>query len=210
DSNVVTNCTITTNTTSTTTNYAGVVFNAADAGITTTGNTNCDANIIDRNSITGGWCGVSVTGSGTNFINRNRITRNRILDWYNVGVYVAGTRETVIDSNFISRPTRTTLIAGNAIQFTAANSLVARVTRNRITRLFGGAPTNTSGFNGIVFSSVDATAGNENIVSNNVIYNTDGAGVVNGFLNTGSDNVRYYHNTVSIDNPTSTSASTSS
>lgn len=210
DSNVISNCTITTNTTATTTNYAGVVFNAADAGITTTGNTNCDANSIDRNSITGGWCGVSVTGSGTNFIQRNRITRNRILDWYNVGIYVAGTRETVIDSNLISRPTRATVIAGNGIQFTAANSLVARVTRNRITRLFGGAPTNTAGFNGIVFSSVDATAGNENIVANNVIYNTDGAGAINGFLNTGSDNVRYYHNTVSIDNPSSTSTSTSS
>lgn len=207
DSNVISNCTINTNTTSTSTNYAGIVLNSADAGITTLGNTNCDDNVFDRNKITGGWCGISLTGSASNFIQRNRVTRNKILDWYNNGIYVAGTRETEIDSNFISRPTRTTVTAANGIQFTAATSLKARITKNRLTRFFGGAPTNTSGFNGIVFSSVDATAGNENFVINNLIYNTDGAGVVNGFVNVGSDNVRYYHNTVSIDNNTSTSTS---
>ena len=208
DSNTVRNCIINVNSTSTTQSFGGIVVNATDAGIIATGNTLCDGNWFDRNTINGGWAGITLVGNTTaaGFIANNRITRNRILDFYNNGIYVGGATNTLIDSNFISRPTRAVVTVGNGIQLNG-NSSNVRITRNRINRLFGGAPTNTSGFFGINITNCDATTGNETIVANNAIYNTDGAGQIGGIFNSGSDNVRCYHNTISIDNPNSTSTS---
>lgn len=208
DSNTIKNCRILVNDNSTTQAFGGIVVNATDAGLIATGATLCDGNWFDKNTISGGWAGITLIGNTTSvgFIQNNRITRNTILDFYNNGIYVNGTRNTIIDSNFISRPTRSVVTVGNGIQFNGS-SFSARITRNRITKLFAAAPTNTAGFFGINFTNCDATSGNEIIVANNAIYNTDGAGQIGGIYNSGSDNIRHYHNTISIDNPGSVSTS---
>ncbi len=72
--------------------------------------------------------------------------------------------------------------------------------------MFSGIPGNTAPFYGIYHNNVDATAGSENTVSNNLFSDLDGNGALNPLYNLNSDNVRYYHNTISLDNITSTSA----
>ena len=57
---------------------------------------------------------------------------------------------------------------------------------------------------GIYFTAVDALSGLDNIVTNNVIYNIKSNGIIYGLYNAGSDNILYYHNTISLDDNAST------
>lgn len=204
DSNIFRRNTILASTTSTSQNYNGIVINATDAGPVATGNTWCDSNTFFRNTIIGGYHGVTLVGSATDFIENNKFTNNTILDFYTIGIYIAGTNRTLIEGNTISRPTRTTVTTAYGIYATGANSQRLNITKNRINRLYSGAPTSTSAQYGIYHNAVDAPAGNDNVVSNNVIHDLDGNGIIYALYNTGSAGVRYYHNTVSIDNLTST------
>ena len=207
DSNTFRRCTIISNTTSSSQNYAGVVINSTDAGVITTGNTWCDANAFDNNTITGGYYGVTLVGSATQIINDNKFTNNRIDEFYYYGMYLAGVNNTIITSNTFTRPTRTLVGPAYAIQLSSAICRSTLISKNRFTKFFGGAPTNTSGLYGVNINNVDPPAGSENEVSNNAFYNLDGNGVVYALYNTGSDNVNYHHNTISIDNPGATTSS---
>lgn len=198
DSNAVNGCTININTTSTSTNYAGIVVSASATSATTTGNTLSDGNIFNNNTITGGYYGITLVGSTTAANRDNQITRNTIREFYFYGVYVSGTFNTLIDSNRLSRPTRVDVSTFNGIYFTSL-SVSANVTRNTITNPFGGAPTSSSAMNGIYFTGVDALGGLNNIVSNNLMYNFTGNGIISALHNSSSDNVLYYHNTISLD-----------
>jgi len=209
DSNTFKRCTILANNTISSTNFAGVVINALDAGVISTGITRCDGNKFDKNDITGGYYGVTLVGSATELIANNQFTNNTIEEFYNYGIYAAGTYNTLIEGNLFTRPTRTSVGTAFPIYFTTAVSSRSSISKNRITKLFGGAPGSTAGIYGIYHNSVDAAAGNESFVTNNALYNLDGAGFIYGFYNVGSDNVFYYHNTISIDNTNTPSSATS-
>lgn len=199
DSNVINNCTININTTSnSTTNYAGIVMSASATSPITTGTVLCDYNTFSNNTITGGYYGITMVGSTTSANFSNKVINNTIQDFYLTGVYVNGTGASLVEGNNISRPTRTSVSTFNGIYFTSLNVL-ANVTRNKIHDPFGGVPTSTSDFYGIYFTGVDALSGIENVVSNNLIYNTTSGGDLYGLYNSSSDNVRYYHNTINLD-----------
>ncbi len=88
DSNVVKNCTILANNSSTSTNYAGVVISNSETSATTTGLTRCDGNLIDNNTITGGYYGITLTGNTAEPVTNNTLSRNRITDFYSYGIYL--------------------------------------------------------------------------------------------------------------------------
>ncbi len=202
DSNTVRNCTILASTTQTSTSFAGIVINASDAGAVTTGATFCDGNTFTNDTISGGYYGVTLVGSATQLVNNNKFTNNIFQDFYNYGFYAAGTNNTLIEGNTFTRPTRTAVLTAYPLYFTAAVSNQLKVSKNRITKLYGGAPTSTAGIYGIYHNSVDASIGNDAIISNNLFYNLDGLGPVYGLYNIGSNNIQYLHNTISIDNAT--------
>lgn len=209
DSNIVKNCTINLSTTSTTQNFAGIVVNGADAGATTTGTVLSDYNEFTGNTITGGYYGITLAATFANGANGyNKITNNIIKDFYSYGIYVAGSYGTVIDKNKISRPTRASVTDFYGIYFTTEKNTGCFVTKNRIFNPFGGAPTSTAAFYGINFNSSSGSTGgtnNENIVSNNLIYDVNGNGLLYALANTGSSYAWYLHNTISLDNISSTS-----
>lgn len=201
DSNTFRRCTILALTNSTSTNYAGIAVSASETSATTTGNTLCDGNTFDNNIIHGGYYGITLVGTATAglSIDGNRFVNNTVRDFYQYGIYVNGTVNTLIENNNIHRPTRSSSITtGYGVYFTGISSN-ARVSKNRIHDMFGGIPTSTSGFYGIYFTGVDAATGAENIVSNNAIYNVVHNGLAYGLYNSSSNNVQYYHNTVSLD-----------
>jgi len=198
DSNVINNCTININTSSTSTNYAGIVVSSSATSATTTGSALCDYNVFKNNTITGGYYGMTNVGSSTAANFGNKMTGNTVKDFYSYGIYISGTGALLIDSNNISRPTRSVVTTHYGIYFTGL-SVTANVTRNRIHTPFGGASSSTSVFNGIYFTGVDALSGLENVVSNNLIYDIDGGSDQYGLYNSSSDNVRYYHNTIALD-----------
>ncbi|MFL5743061.1 MAG: gliding motility-associated C-terminal domain-containing protein [Niastella sp.] len=209
DSNIVRNCTINLSTSSTTQNFAGIVVNGSDAGPVTTGNVLSDFNEFTGNTITGGYYGITLVASFNNGANgNNKITRNIIKDFYSYGIYVAGSYATVIEKNSISRPARTGVTDFYGIYFTTEKNAGCAISKNRIFNPFGGAPNSTAAFYGINSNNSSGSTGgtnNENVVSNNLIYDVNGNGLVYAIFNTASDNTWYFHNTISLDNIASTS-----
>ncbi len=206
DSNMVSNCVINTNAVATSANYAGIVINGTEAGPVSTGTVLCDYNQFLNNTINGGYYGVTLVSSTTGRNTSNRFVGNKIQDFYQYGFYVSGSLSTVIDSNIIQRPTRTTVSDFYGVYFTGVSEL-ASISKNRITNPFGGSLSSTNSFYGIYFINNDATSGNENSVSNNLIYKINGQGAEYGLYNSSSDNVYYLHNTVAFDSAGSTSSS---
>ena len=203
DSNAITNSVINLNTTSTSTNYAGIVISSSNTSAITTGSALSDGNVFSGNTINGGYYGITCVGSTTAANRNNVIAGNTINDFYFHGIYLVGNFNTLVDSNTVTRPTRTSVSTFNGI-FVSSLNVSVNITRNTITNPFGGAPTSTSQFNGIFITGVDALGGLENKVINNRIYNTTGSGISYGINNTGSDNVLFQHNTIRMDGTSGT------
>ncbi|HEX6429116.1 MAG TPA: hypothetical protein VF008_15575, partial [Niastella sp.] len=209
DSNVVKNCTINLSTTSTTQNFAGIVVNGTDAGPISTGVVLSDDNIFSGNTITGGYYGITLAATFNNGGNgNNKILGNTIKDFYSYGIYVSGSYGTIIEKNMISRPTRTPVTDFYGIFFTTEKNSGCLVSKNRISNPFGGAPSSTAAFYGINFDNSSGSTGgnfNENTVSNNLIYDINGNGLVYAITNTASGYASYFHNTISLENISSIS-----
>lgn len=208
DSNIVRKCTINAFNAGTSTNHVGISISASATSATTTGNTECDDNLFELNTINGGYYGITNVGSTTVANQRNKFIRNTISDFYLYGIYVSGTFQTLIEGNNISRPTRTASSTITYGIFFTSLSTSANVTGNYIHGIYNGMTTTANDAYGIVFSSCDALAGLENRVVNNAIYDIKSNGSIWGLYNTSSDNVFFYHNTVSLDDQTTTAAST--
>ncbi len=208
DSNTFRKCTIEANAVSTSTNFTPVVISSSATSATATGSANCDGNTFSDNTITGGYYSITNVGSSTVANQNNRFIRNKIQEFYIYGIYMNGTFNSLIEANDISRPTRTaTATAAYAIYFTGL-STNARINGNYIHSLYDALPTTTNDAYGIYFTSVDALAGLENRVTNNVIYDIKSNGALYGIYNISSDNVFYYHNTISFDDANSTAVAT--
>lgn len=210
DSNSVRGCTIKSNLlTAYSGNYAGIVINSSLSAPTFTssnGPTYCDSNSIVNNTIIGGYVSMTLVGSNTEAVVRNLIQGNTLKDFYNYGLYIAGSYLTVVGNNDISRPTLATPGEFYGIWASLLNTGIL-ISGNRIHDPYSSAPASTSGFYAIYFSSTDAFAGAENKVVNNLVYRVNGQGPQYGIYNSGSDYAWYYHNTFSFDDAASTSAS---
>ncbi len=207
DFNTINNCHILSSTTSTSTNYMGVVVNSIAGIANTNGDSKCDNNVFSNNNINGGAYGVILVADGPTFmINNNEVVNNTVQNFYNYGIYANGNNNLLIEGNDIMRPTRTTVTVFYGIYFDAANTN-CKISKNKIHSTFDGNVASTSSNIGINFVNADATAGNENIVSNNLLYHFTGAGIHYGIQNNGSDYVKYYHNSIALENETSATGS---
>ncbi|MBL7719898.1 MAG: hypothetical protein JNL72_13755 [Flavipsychrobacter sp.] len=201
--NTIDSCTLNTSTTSTsTTNYAGIVASGSATSMTTAGN-DCDSNTFSNNTIVGGYYSIKLMGNGTidRFI-ANKVLNNTVQDFYSYGIHLDGHDYALVQGNNVSRPTRTSITTMYGIYFT--DVINGRITRNRIHNPMGGALTSTSAVYCIYFTTNDATSATANIVANNAIYNINNQGIIYALYNIGSDYAYYYHNTISLDNTSST------
>ena len=205
DSNIIRKCIINVTDAQTSTNHVGISISASATSATGTGNAECDDNLFELNTITGGYYGITNVGSTTVANQRNKFIRNIIKDYYLYGIYTSGTFTSLIEGNDFSRPARANIGTGTsyAIYFTSL-STSARVNGNYIHGLLDVNTASTNDVYGIYFTGVDAIAGLENIVSNNAIYDIKSNGTVYGIYNASSDNIFYYHNTISLDDVAST------
>jgi gliding motility-associated-like protein len=201
--NTVNNCTIPLQSANTSTSYAGIVVSSAATDPTGRGSASCDDNTFSNNTITGGYYGITLVGSSSVANQRNKVINNTIADNYARGIYVHGAFNALIKNNIFSRPARASVTGYAAINLADLNTKVI-IDGNRISNPFGGAATSTSFFYGIFLESVDALSGLENEIINNVVYNLNGNGNRYGIYNNGSDNLRIYHNTLSMDGASTT------
>jgi hypothetical protein len=202
DSNRVDGCTVNV-AISTSTNYAGVVMSNSATSATTTGATGCDGNVINGCTITGGYYGMTFVGATATPVRNNTSSNNIIRDFYFYGIYMSGAEGTTLRANDISRPTQTSLTTFYGIYMSGVTSGLT-IDRNRLHNNADANTLSTSVFYGIYLTSADAPSTAPTIVSNNAIYNVNSNSDVYGLYNFSSDNVRYLHNTISLDNPTAT------
>ncbi|RYZ47771.1 MAG: hypothetical protein EOP49_20375, partial [Sphingobacteriales bacterium] len=197
DNNTVSNCNISLSTSTTSTNHAGIVISGSATSATTAGS-NCDNITISNNTIEGGYYGITVVGNtATGVVSNNQITGNTVKNFYLYGMYVSGTDNTLIESNDIHRMTRTTVSTFAPIYCPTFHSNL-KVRRNKIHDAATAAPTTSFTAYGVYLASSTPTVGNENEISNNVIYNMGGEGSHYGLYNSSSGNTRYYYNSISM------------
>lgn len=205
DNNTVKNCIILTDSSATGTTYAGILITPTNAAAPTgTGASLCDNNTFIGNTINGGYTGISLTANGsTSSILGNKVINNRIEDFYLYGIYMNGNEGTLVEGNDISRPKRTAFSTFYGVYFTGISKSTV-VSKNRIHNPADGNNASTTAAYGVDLVNCDATSGTENIIVNNLIYNFNNAGTQNGILNNGSDYVKIYHNTISLDDVSAT------
>jgi hypothetical protein len=202
DSNIVRNCTILCPTTGSSDGYAGIVMSATNGEMYATGDTWCDYNLFENNTIKGGYWGISLVGDPVynqffdNFINENRVINNTIEDFYERGIYIIGTDKAVVQGNTISRPTRAN--AGNFYGiYSDGTNADLLINGNRIFNPFGANPNSTQSFYGMYFEG----AGHERpaSITNNAIYYINGRGTQYGIYLTFLYGLKVNHNTIALD-----------
>jgi parallel beta-helix repeat protein len=198
DHNRVSSSTITTGQTTVVANFNGIVASATINDPSSNGNNANDAR-LENNTISGGVYGILLSGANAaGLAAASRITGNTVQDFYTYGILTEFQNGTLVKGNDISRPTRTPLSTFYGVYMTGCQGM--DVESNLIHAPFTAIPTSTSAAYGVYISASDGTPGNETDVVNNVIYGFNGTGTEYGFYNSSSDYVRYYHNTVSLDN----------
>ncbi|MEO5889466.1 MAG: T9SS type A sorting domain-containing protein [Ferruginibacter sp.] len=211
DGNIIRRCRINVTTVNSSEDFAGIVVSARANNATGTGTTNgCDDNQFTGNTITGGYYGLTLSASTTAeaMINNNKVLNNKFLDFHNIGLYVYGTTNTLVEGNDFSRPART--ISGSVYGvYVTSNSTGLRVSKNRIHNLFDANAAASSSCYGIYTSGSNGTELLPDIYSNNIVYNIKGtSGAQYGIYHSGSAYAHYYHNTISLDDSLSTTTNT--
>ncbi|PZF73696.1 beta strand repeat-containing protein [Taibaiella soli] len=206
DHNTISNCTV--NMAASTFSFNGICINGSTS-ISTITNSLCDSNTISNNTINGGYYGITVIGDPAARIYGNIVTGNTLLNPYYTGIYVYGNSNLLIEKNDISRATLATLGSMYGINLGNGNQSTL-VSKNKVHNFFGSL-TGTSPYSVYGFATqAVASAGNENIFANNVVYDMNGDGTQYAFYNTGASYTQYYYNTVSSDNAGSAAASNAS
>ncbi|MES2772736.1 MAG: T9SS type A sorting domain-containing protein [Bacteroidota bacterium] len=209
NNNAIRNCNInmTAVTSTTQSNSAGIVGSGSTTSVITDGSYSNDT--ISGNNITGAYQGIIINGTsgGLNAVD-NIITNNNIEDFYATGIDLTDNNGSVIANNDINRRGRAAVGTFAGVDLGTGNIKVT-VNANRIHDTHNAATTQSGTAYGIFLNACDAVAGNENRITNNLVYNMNSVtGTIYGLYNSGSDGVFFYHNTVVLDNGSSTAGLT--
>lgn len=198
DNNTITGCTIQCFQNSSATNFAGIVASGSSTSATTVGNS-CSNTLIENNTINYGYYGIHLHAASGTHGTFNTVRDNNIRDFYSDGIGFVYQSNSIIERNECTRPNATTSGAptGVILETGGENNIIDG---NRVHHL--GTTTTNYGY---YITSVDASTGNPNIFRNNLFYGVNnGNGSVYGLYSSGSDNARYYHNTVVVDDQAAT------
>jgi trimeric autotransporter adhesin len=200
DHNIIRNCTITMSTSVGLTDLIGINMTPVANGYTSNGSGSlCDSNTITGNTVIGGDIGIYCSTSGNFPTNGNVFTNNTIKDFRTYGFRFANGLNTLVEGNDISRPTRTASFNGFYGIYLDGVQRNLRVSKNRVHDPYGAAKTTNASVTAIYNNNNDAIMAEPVIVSNNLIYNIHCANNQVGIINSSSDSVQYYHNTISLE-----------
>lgn len=209
DHNIIRKCIIdmTLVTSATEANSGGIIGSGSATSVTTAGDANF--NLISGNTILGAYVGIMLRGgTGSTACVKNRIINNNIKDFYANGIELFYADSAVVDGNDISRAARAAVTTFAGISL-GTDNIKCRINANKIHDTHNTATTQSGTAYGIYLTSADATTGNENILSNNLIYNFNSTtGTQYGIYNSSSDGNWILHNTVVLDHAASTSGIT--
>lgn len=205
DSNRFTNCTFTAPPNGTGT--AQVPFSISGSATSgTSSGTGGNYNIITGCTISSGYYNTCIIGSSTNNALNNQVINCTLKDFYFYGSYNSYAKGTVLSGCTIERPTRTTLSTFYGAYLTTG-TIAMTLDKNKFRDPFVNATTSTSTAYGI-YQIVSATAGNENMISNNLFYNFKSNGTQYPIYLSSYNYTSVLHNTVVLDDAASTAGTT--
>jgi len=210
NNNIFDNCTVQMSTTSTSATLNGFVISTQPEFLGITGpSAGSDSNLFSNNTIIGGDKGIAFYGSSTDRPLNNVATNNTVQDFREYGIRCTNTAGSLLDSNDISRPTRTLFSDFYGIRLGADFSSVVR--KNHIHNPFQANGNSTMTFYGLYFAG-NVLPGNDNTFVNNLIEDVNSRGAQHGvYLSSSARRVRVQHNTLDLSGtafPTSGSAIT--
>ncbi|MCC5916441.1 MAG: T9SS type A sorting domain-containing protein [Cryomorphaceae bacterium] len=208
DHNTFTNCQFETDANSTSLNFSNVVMSNSPTSATTAGNAG-NYNTFDNNTHIGGYYGFAMNGaSAASRCVGNTVTNSVFEDFYLYGMYLRSQDDMTISGNDISRSGRSTLSSFYGIYMLTGIG-GSTVMDNRIHDNSNQNTTSTSLAYPIYMSGATGSANNINVLANNLIYNINNSGTIYGMYLVGAANTHWgiYHNTIVIDQPSSTTTS---
>ncbi len=208
DDNIIDSCNIDISTVTSTTaaNSAGIVWSNSLTSLTTTG-VNGYRNIISNNMVRGnptgagmyyGIVGAPATSSTT--VSANKFYNNIIQDFYMYGVYWNNGNSTTFDGNTIRRTTKTSFSTTYGFYLGTSSGRQDTIRNNIITDLFAGSPTSTSTCYGIYGINYTGTTAQPNIIDNNLLNFNTGNGSHFGFYFLTAFNFKIRNNTIAFHN----------
>ncbi|MCH8546851.1 MAG: hypothetical protein LAT54_08960, partial [Cryomorphaceae bacterium] len=209
DHNTFKNCLFETSTSSTSTFFSSVVMSNSPTSAVTLGNTG-NYNLFENNHHIGGYYSFTLNGSSTTVRNVGNVIRNSVMEDYALyGIYARAQDSLIIENNDISRENRTDNSTTYGLFFTTGISN-ARIMGNRVHDVATSVTSSTAASYPIYMSGADApNAASYNVLANNLIYNINNGGIIYAVYLLGALNNhwRILHNTVVVDDPSSTSSS---
>lgn len=188
-------------------NNEGIVINGSDDFSSSNGDANCDSNLIIKNTISGGNCGITLSSVPIYprpyvLMKGNQVIDNTISDAYNAGIYILYNDNTLIQGNDITGGTHAE--RGNGI-ICFENNTNMRIIGNKIHHFTADPSVTGDQFIGINFGGAHSSAATPNLVANNLIYDFQSAhghyGIVAQY---GGSYLNIYHNTISFEDHTIT------
>lgn len=215
DSNIFTNNVIDLSAVTTTSSTAavGITFTNSNTNVTTSGANGRD-NLFFNNTVVGhpttGAPFYAVTicpQSSAATYSGNKFYGTVLRNIFSYGFYLTNTNSTVISGSEIFNTTRTSLSTfyGISVWNGSRNDSIVN---NKIYNTYQGVPTSGNTFYGISYFTPNTPVGNPGLCANNVIYNIRHNGPYFGIYSSSANNVRFYHNTIAYDHPTSTAGGT--
>ncbi|WP_205512507.1 right-handed parallel beta-helix repeat-containing protein [Longitalea arenae] len=184
----------------------GIVINGNDRNSIDPGASNCDHNLIEGNTISGGSVGITLSsspafGDPDRFMSGNRIVNNTISDFWYYGMQLYYNEGTQIDGNEI---TGGPFIYYSSGIFMSAKNQSVSIINNRIHDFWVDESVTDSEVAGIVIQS-ESVAGKECLIANNLIYNFSTGGMQMGIAcrSNPSSYLNIYNNTLSFDDQAS-------
>ncbi len=199
DYNTFIYCEFLANTSSNSANFHNIVFAPNSSNPMQAGQTG-SYNHFENNYINGGHRGVVLLGSSSSLEAGNSFVNNEIVNWYQYGFHIRNQDSLLIHGNDFNRLLRANHSFHRALNF--LNHITnSRITANKIHDLNSGpnGATDNSSQQIISVASSSGNANSPNVVANNLIYNLDGTGWVNGVNISDSHHWHFYHNTFVMD-----------
>lgn len=204
NNNTLSGCTVITDSTSTSSNYSGVVISGSPGSATTSGAAG-NYNTITNNTIIGGYYGISAYGASADSLNGNQYVGNTIRNFYYMGVYNYYARKSVINGNEVYRPDRTSNTTFYGIYAYANGN--TKIIGNKVHDPFPMNTTTTSSAYGIYAYGFSGTASDYSVMANNLIYNFNSAGTQYLLAPYLTSYAKVIHNTIIAEDPSSSGTS---
>jgi hypothetical protein len=210
DSTQILNCII---------DISSVLGGSSSAGIAVTGALNSPTSTglngrfcrFEGNTIIGGATGGPFYGISlipTNLFNGpntfNIVRNNIIRDFTVYGIYMSNTAGTLISRNEFSRPSKTSPTTFYGV-YLVSSAQQDTIENNIITHSHGTNPSLNFTQYGIYPIATNTQSTRPVIYRNNLITNLRGTGSTYAFYSLSSTNYRFLHNTIALEDPTSTS-----